>query len=49
MALPTLTIQHNEDRLEIKDNPALYWEFYFSFIVGGLVALYPCDFHSSIG
>jgi len=40
MALPTLTIHHSEDRLEIKDNPALYWEFYFSFIVGGLVALY---------
>jgi hypothetical protein len=40
MPLPTLTIQRGEGQLEIKDNPALYWEFYCSFIVGGLVALY---------
>jgi hypothetical protein len=40
MALPTITSRRSAGRLEIKDNPALYWEFYFSFIVGGLVALF---------
>ena len=40
MALPTVTVQRIDGRLEVKDNPGLYWEFYFSFIIGGLVALY---------
>jgi hypothetical protein len=40
MALPTLIARNTDGRLEIKDNPGLYWEFDFSFIVGGAVALY---------